>query len=178
VAYELHGLIGRTEPIAHAGVEVGLVPTTLPQGFAWIPGATADGEVPDVSETSAVRGLTLDLEWAALAASRVGPVAYVEVRSEGERQSRAAVVWVDGQLGFGPSTAVGDVDRALSPDRDPVAHALRLLGVRGAPGTDEVDALGIGRHRAVDAGQVTPPWGGAALRPEGSGTTAAGSSSG
>ena len=75
-----------------------------------------------------------------------GPVAYVEANFFGGIGAQRAIVWLAGELAFGP---VGDeVGRPSGPS--PISRALARLGVARAAALDEFDAVGLGRHRTTE----------------------------
>lgn len=155
VAYELHGLVGRIEPVAHAAAELGLVPVELSRGFALLPGPEPDPDAEDLPafDDLPLWWLDLDLEWAAVSASRVGPVAYVEAEFAQGAGSQAAVVWADGLIVLGPlrEDDAEHARRRVSLVDWPVNRALRRLEVPAETGADEFDTLGLGRYRDTDA---------------------------
>ena len=73
--------------------------------------------------------------------SRRAPVAYIETDFFGGVGRQSATAYVDGSAVYtGDSSAAG-----------PINEALRVIGVKTAQGTDEFDALGLGRLRSMDA---------------------------
>jgi hypothetical protein len=155
VSYEIHGLIGRGESVTHAAAELGVVPVALPQGFAFLPGAVPDADAGDALPTDdqPLWWLTLDLEWAAVSASHVGPIAYVEAEFARGLGCQASIVWEDGRIALGPLLE----DDEQAPSRRvplgqwPLNRALRHLQVQPGTWPDEFEALRLGRHRDTDS---------------------------
>lgn len=88
------------------------------------------------------------------AASRYGPIAYLEAEYVGGIGHQTAVVWLDCQTVYGPELLVpgepfpvssGDPSRA-----SPIVGALRYLGVEAVGRHDEFVVLGLGRHRSTE----------------------------
>ncbi|HEY6797991.1 MAG TPA: hypothetical protein VI248_25220 [Kineosporiaceae bacterium] len=155
MGYEIHGLIGRNEPVAHAAAELGVLPVALPQGFAFLPGTVPDVDAGDPLPTDEqpLWWLTLDLEWAAISASRIGPIAYVEAEFAHGLGSQAAIVWSDGQIALGPLHEDDEqaASRRVPLGQWPVNRALRHLSVQSGTCPDEFEALRLGRHRDTDS---------------------------
>ncbi len=92
--------------------------------------------------------LSTSLTKALSAASREGPVVYIETEYFGGTGSQAAAAFVDGEMVF----ADHDADTRDTKRRDgPINKALRLLGVPASGDRDEFDTLGLGRFRDVAA---------------------------
>jgi hypothetical protein len=67
-------------------------------------------------------------------------VAYIETEYFGGEGYQRAAVWSEGGLHLGPLDGAGSINRAL-----------RVLGVEAPPGQEEFDAVGLGRHRSLEA---------------------------
>ncbi|MGN9907786.1 hypothetical protein ACTMTJ_09550 [Phytohabitans sp. LJ34] len=79
-----------------------------------------------------------------------GPVAYVEADFWGGTGTQFAAVWEAGALVLGPIVD-GDDAPPVTVRRSAISQALRRLGVRAHGHIDEFDAVGLGRHRRVEA---------------------------
>ncbi|MGW0908366.1 hypothetical protein [Streptomyces sp. NPDC002853] len=81
--------------------------------------------------------------------STAGPVAYAEAEYFGGAGEQTAVVWDGGTIALGP---LHEPENTPSPPAgSPISQALRRLGVVAATGEDEFTAVGLGRHRSVEA---------------------------
>ncbi len=158
--YELHGIVGAPEvleplrdqyPHAHPvlldGAELALVPL-CEQLFHDIdlPGFTSG---PDWAFDRLSSGVAALLT----AASRVGPVVYLEADYAGGLGRQAAVAWLDCHVVYGPNVLLPDepfpVSTADPRSGSPIVQALRYLGVQGVGRADEFVVLGLGRHRST-----------------------------
>ena len=144
MSYVLSGVVAEHETLAMAE---GLVGVPLSEGMTLIPltaGFWKARHVPSLPLVDALeRGADVGAGfWRATAPfarlSTRSPVAYVEAEFWAGEGSQLSVVWRAGEVAQGPLYAP-----------DAISVALRALGVR-ALGSDEFDALGLGRHRAVD----------------------------
>jgi hypothetical protein len=139
MAYDLRAIIGRSDAVASVSHPAFADPVELAQGFALRPLRDRSGidafDADDVRERLA----------AALAPVSDGadPIAVVGIETFGGPSADCAVVWHGGRVIF--AEAVED-DAEMFPSQ----VAFRLLGVRAAPGLDEFDTLGLGRHRSTD----------------------------
>ena len=87
------------------------------------------------------------------AASRVGPVVYLEAEYAGGLGRQAAVAWLDCYVVYGPNVLLPDepfpVSTADPHSGSPIVQALRYLGVQAVGRADEFVVLGLGRHRST-----------------------------
>ena len=83
--------------------------------------------------------LSPQVETWARSISRDGCIAYIETEYIGGEGYERSAVWVDGKIALGPLDAPGAINGAL-----------RALGVRAAPGTEEFHLVGLDRHRTLD----------------------------
>ena len=132
MAYVISGVIARRETLATA---VGLAVVELPAGMALAPLARCFWEE---------RGADVGEEFWRVAEmfarlSLLSPVAYVEAEFWAGEGTQASVVWREG---FSHGRAL------YAPDA--ISLALEEIGVQ-ALGSDEFDALDLGRHRSVEA---------------------------
>jgi hypothetical protein len=104
----------------------GAVLCPMPQGFALMPVDALD------------EGFAAQL-------SLHAPVAFVSTEYFGGQGAQEARVWIDGQLALSLSDTT---DAPASWPDSPISRALRSIGVVAAPGQDEFDTLGLGRHRS------------------------------
>ncbi len=81
------------------------------------------------------------------ARSAHGPLAYVEADFFGGTGSQYTQVWDGGKSALGP-LLMNEADEP-PPDGSPISRALRHLGVVAA-GSDEFDAVGLGRQRETE----------------------------
>jgi hypothetical protein len=162
VLHELHALVAAPEvlePVVerypHArpslldGAELALVPI-CDELFASI-----DLEGFPVDPESGFARLSPGIAAVVTAASRRGPVAYLETDYVGDIGRQAAAVWLDCHRVYGPSLLVpGEPFPVAAPGAlvggSPVVEALRYLGVQGVGGRDEFVVLGLGRHRSTE----------------------------
>jgi hypothetical protein len=91
--------------------------------------------------------LTPELAAAAMTASVIGDVGYIEANFFGGDGNQACIVWRDGNVVFGPLRA--DDDEPPTPRlRDwPINQALRFFSVVAQPDRDEFDTVNLGRFR-------------------------------
>jgi hypothetical protein len=149
MAYVLRGLIGGQPAVGAAAARLGGVPVALGQGLLLLPGPVV-GEDEPVGVVEAVWwGLVERVAVDARAASRLGPIAYVEAEFFGGVGEQASVVWDHGEAVLGPMV------QEFSPGAPtamvgPINAALRWLGVTALVGRDEFDTLELGRHRHVE----------------------------
>ena len=158
--YELHGIVGAPEvleplheqfpharPVLLDGAELALVPlceelfhdidlTGFPIGPEWAFDRLSSGVAAVLT-----------------AASRVGPVVYLEADYAGGLGRQSAVAWLDCHLVYGPNVLLPDEPFPVSgPDPrsgSPIVQALRYLGVQAVGRADEFVVLGLGRHRCT-----------------------------
>ena len=83
------------------------------------------------------------------AASRRGPIAYLEADYVGDLGHQTAAVWLDCHLVFGPRLLVPGEDFPRD-GTSPFCGALRYLGVQAVGRADEFVVLGLGRHRETE----------------------------
>jgi hypothetical protein len=141
VAYTLQAIVGPKEALEGVTLRKA-VSCPLPQsqglivltkacreehGIAFLPLTDGGGAVPEAVAA------------ACSVASRRARVAYVEAELFGGSGCQASIVWDKGEITTGPSVGQHAINQALL-----------LLGVRTAPGQDEFDALGLGRHRDIE----------------------------
>jgi len=69
-----------------------------------------------------------------------GRIAYVEVEYFGNAGGQSAVGWQNGECNFGPKSSVAGI----------INEAARFLGDRATSGQDELDTLGLGKHRRTE----------------------------
>ena len=91
--------------------------------------------------------LSRGVQQLAIALSQAGPVAYVEAEYFGGTGGQASVVFEQGRMAAAP---LATQTRAPTTPSDPINTILRILGVERAPGLDEFDTVGLGRHRHTD----------------------------
>ncbi len=127
----------------------------LPQGFGMVPYRRAlQEELSSASPEN--KESTLSEFWDLSAqsvgwvqkASLSGQIAYLEIDLFGGVGERAAAVWEQGQLKWGP-------ERNQSGDKvelreNATNRALRIIGVQVNNEYDEFDALELGRYRRTD----------------------------
>jgi hypothetical protein len=158
--YELHGIVGAPEvleplheqfpharPVLLDGAELALVPL-------------CDELFHDID----LSGFPIGPEWAfdrlssgvaavLTAASRVGPVVYLEADYAGGLGRQSAVAWLDCHLVYGPNVLLPDEPFPVSSSDphsgSPIVQALRYLGVQAVGRADEFVVLGLGRHRCT-----------------------------
>ena len=124
--------------------------TELPFGLGIVPLSDRQFDrITDLKPGPYVDGfayLSARLTGALAAASRKGPVVYIETEYFGGTGSQAAAAFVDGELVLSGHCAV-----TSDPQRGdgPINRALRFLGVSGSGGRDAFDILGLGRFRDV-----------------------------
>lgn len=96
----------------------------------------------DYPEEAASALSTTDLAFA-LTASHLGPLAYVETDYTAAAGTQAAAFWTAGHLAMPPT--VVDTATALSrpPAFWPINAALRALGIRATPPSDEFTTFGL-----------------------------------
>lgn len=157
MAYVISALVGRPAPIGHAAAALGLPEVAIPQGFVLLPGPHPDEDDPaDASDRNTggqpFHSLASRLERAAITASSLGAIAYLEAEFFAGPGTQAAVVWDDGRVVLGPLQHDGDDPAPEQPPMSdwPINTALRRLGVRAGEGSDEFDALDLGRHRSTE----------------------------
>jgi hypothetical protein len=144
MAYVLSGLIARRETLATA---VGLVVVELPAGMALAPLARPFWEERGVASLPLIDAMEDGADvgeafWrvAEMFAqlSMQSPIAYVEAEFWAGEGTQASVVWREGKAAREPLYAPNAISRTL-----------KEIGVR-ALGSDEFDALDLGRHRSVE----------------------------
>lgn len=140
MSYELHAVVGPSAVIArlehpHLGAVVALT-----EEFSLRTVRPPDGGAPgDVDDVAELLGPTL------AAHSHGHPLAYVGISTfGGSVDANAGIVWADGV------EVHRDAIEDDSPEPLPSNVALRLIGVQAPGGSDEFDALGLGRHRSTD----------------------------
>lgn len=140
MAYQLHAVIGPAAVVAR--VEHAALGRAIALTEEWAmrvlrePDDVAATEPDDVAE---LLGPTL------AAHSHGHPLAYVGISTfGGSVDANAGLVWADGVEVF------RDAIEDDSPEPLPSNVALRLIGVQAPSGSDEFDALGLGRHRSTD----------------------------
>ncbi|MBK8691817.1 MAG: hypothetical protein IPN17_05800 [Deltaproteobacteria bacterium] len=145
MAYVISGVIARRETLATA---VGLVVVELRAGMALAPLARSFWEERGVASLPLIdameRGADVGEEFWRVAEmfaqlSLRSPVAYVEAEIWAGEGTQASVVWREGVSHGRPLYAP-----------DAISLALEEIGVQ-ALGSDEFDALDLGRHRSVEA---------------------------
>lgn len=145
MAYVISGVIARRETLATA---VGLAVVELPAGMALAPLARCFWEERGVASLPLIdameRGADVGEEFWRVAEmfarlSLLSPVAYVEAEFWAGEGTQASVVWREG---------VATDEPLYAPDA--ISLALEEIGVQ-ALGSDEFDALDLGRHRSVEA---------------------------
>ncbi|GAA4837454.1 hypothetical protein GCM10023201_28140 [Actinomycetospora corticicola] len=158
--YELHGIVGAPdvleplrEQFPHArpslldGAELALVPL-CEQLFH-------DIDLPDFTNGPdwAFDRLSSGVAAMLTAASRVGPVAYLEADYAGGLGRQSAVAWLDCHVVYGPDVLLPDepfpVSTADPHSGSPIVKALRYLGVQAVGSADEFVLLGLGRYRST-----------------------------
>lgn len=140
----------RFSAVISTGAAVDQLTATLPgaalelgQGLRLLYADPLDGDEP-VGDVSPVWSFLLErIEKAALSASALGPVAYVEGDYSGGHGWQSAVVWRDGSPVVGPLIS----DAAAGGGPAPVNEALRALGVVAATGLDEWETVQMHRVR-------------------------------
>lgn len=66
-------------------------------------------------------------------------IAYLETEYVGGEGFERAGVWSRGKIALGPLDGAGSINQAL-----------RALGVQPAPGIEEFELVGLGRHRSLE----------------------------
>jgi hypothetical protein len=144
--YELRALIGSNNSL-RAGTDhlKNRCVVELGSGLSMIPVTAelraelgAPGVEPRIRGFEELSAVVENLAWSL---STRSPVAYVEAEYFGGAGAQAAVVFESGQLVLGPLLEQ-DAGR-----KSPISCALHALGVHAAPGLDEFDTVGLGRHR-------------------------------
>jgi len=145
MAYVISGVIARGETLATAA---GLVAVELSAGMSLAPLTRSFWEERDVASLPLIFAMERGAEvgeafWrvAELFAklSLRSPVAYVEAEFWAGEGTQASLVWRDG---------VATSEPLYAPNA--ISLALKEIGVK-ALGSDEFDALGLGRHRSPEA---------------------------
>lgn len=149
VAYVLRGLIGGQPAIGEAAARLAGLLVALGQGLFLLPGP-AVGDAEPVGAVEALWwGLVERVALEARAASRHGPIAYVEAEFFGGVGQQASVVWHRGEAVLGPMAQ--ELPPGVPVVRvGPINAALRCLGVTTMDGLDEFETVGLGRHRHVE----------------------------
>ncbi|GAA4804613.1 hypothetical protein GCM10023200_47470 [Actinomycetospora chlora] len=159
--YELHGVVSGPEvaefltersshvrPVLLDGAELVLVPM-CPELAADI-----DLDGPPLDPADDFELLSRWMTAVLTAASRHGPVVYLETEYTGGVGWQSAVVWLDCHVVLGPDVLEsGDPFPAVTePGRggSPIVRALRYLGVEAVGRHDEFVALGLGRFRSTE----------------------------
>lgn len=155
--YVLEAVIAR-EPVLLALVERAGPATVvqLDQGFSMVPMTRAVNSAVAVDDGAELDGFSQAPAGFAdvlVACSAHGPLAYVEADFFGGVGSQYAQVWDAGRSVLGP-LVMEDADEP-PPGGNPISLALRHLGVV-ATGSDEFDAVGLGRQRETDD-WIDPP---------------------
>jgi hypothetical protein len=117
----------------------------LPQGFALVP--VVRELLVHTGPAELVRGfyfLTETFDAGLAAASRDGPLVYVETEYFGGAGGQAAAVYREGRRTFLAST---HDDCVVGDDPWPISTGLRQIGVVRSDAVDEFDAVGLDRHR-------------------------------
>jgi hypothetical protein len=83
---------------------------------------------------------------AAVAASTIAPIAYVEAEYFGGVGYQSVVLWQGGHIALGPMLAW-----QLPLSEMPINRVLRTLGVAKGDALDEFEAAGLGKHRSTEA---------------------------
>lgn len=142
MAHHLQAIVGAAAVVARA-TELGLThaPIPLAAGLAWVP--VPHDDLDRLAETTTLARSPWDDRFVQLggvlpailtALSAHGAVAYIETEYFG---------------GFGTQVATAFVRGARVLDCASVNDALRVLGVRAAPGRDEWDTVGLAAHRTM-----------------------------
>jgi hypothetical protein len=163
MGYYIQALISATptlEPIARVFQQARIV--RLSQGFALLP--ATHGFVEEVARAdlaSAERAfgqfefLTPSVAALATNASRISPVVYIETEYFGGIGAQAAIVWMNGEVVFGP-LITKNFDEGLqgvlvtSLSEGAINQALRSIGIARGEHADEFDALGLGQCRNTE----------------------------
>jgi hypothetical protein len=140
------GLIGEPTLLGKFSASTSLhKPCNLAQGLAFLP--LRDEDIydlisqPQTEFTEGFNYLSTQLSSVLAAASKEGPLAYIETEYFGGDGAQGAVVFSDGAIAFGPKSA----------EQGPINEALRMLGVTvSAPHSDEFQAVGLQRHRHTE----------------------------
>lgn len=152
--YELEAVIARAPVLRALNGRAKIV--QLDQGWSMLPMTRTVIEAMAVDGGAELDGFRVAPAGfgSVLAACSVhGPLAYVEADFFGGVGSQAAQVWDGGKSVLGP-LLMDDADEP-PPGGSPISRALRHLGVVAA-GSDEFEAVGLGRQRETDD-WVDPP---------------------
>lgn len=141
----LYALIASGAAADHLAVHLHLPPHDLGQGFRLFHANSYDGDELAGDTGPAWHFLIERVADVALDASCAGPVAYVEADFQGGGGFQSAAVWRDRQMVLGPLSS-GVVYCSALVSTGPANVALRLLGYRAEPGTDEWETARL-RHR-------------------------------
>jgi hypothetical protein len=115
---------------------------TLTQGLAMAPIVYKDYSQHSVEPFCNLSTALFEL---AFKLSATGKIGYFEIETFGDLGERAAVLWENEQIVFGPVFA----EDSSFVDASDVSNALfSLLGVRRTSLQDEFDALGLGSYRS------------------------------
>jgi hypothetical protein len=125
----------------------------LSQGFGILPitdqfyNELPDPQHPDMTDNRFLY-LGPKLDQIGKSFSVKAPLAYVETEYFGGTGYQGAVVWVNGQIIFGPAI-MGDIEdfQIVDLPDNAINIALRKLGVLKGDRHDEFDAIGLGKHR-------------------------------
>jgi hypothetical protein len=143
MAYVLNAFIGSAETLKNQVLQLPNTKlVTLTQGLAMAPIVYEDYSQNSVEP---FWNLTKDLFELGFKLSAIGSIGYFEIETFGGPGERAAVLWKNGQIVFGPVFA----EDSSSVDASDVSNSLfSLLGVQKAGFHDEFDALGLGSYRS------------------------------
>ncbi len=152
--HDVQALIARSEGLA-AGVKdvasARLCP--LVQGFALLPITDAlareladHASDPAVEPPEPMRGCPHGLYALAIEVSRQTSVAFMTTFYFGGQGGQDALVWDKASLVFSPASE----GYKQGWPNGPVSQALRTIGVIAAPGLDEFDTVGLGKHRETE----------------------------
>ena len=159
--YELHAMVASPEALAPIVDRFRHIRPTLLDGgdLALVPVcgelfAEIDLEGFPVDPESGFERLSSGLAAVLTAASRYGPIAYLETDYTGGLGWQTAAVWLDCYPVFGPSLLRRDepfpVAEGPMLGGSPIVQALRYLGVQSVGRYDPFVVLGLGRHPSTD----------------------------
>ena len=152
--YVLEAVIARESVLRSLNLPARIV--QLDQGWSMLPMTRAVIDAVAVEGGAKLDGFSqapAGFEAVVVAGSAHGPLAYVEADFFGGAGSQYAQVWDGGKSVLGP-LLMDEADEP-PPGGSPISRALRHLGVV-ATGSDEFDAVGLGRQRETED-WISPP---------------------
>ncbi len=152
MGHSINGFVARHDALITAALD-------LPQarvcaansGFAFLPLTKAVASWDDpATEYTYLDRLTAPMAAWAIRHSRTFPIAYIQTDYHGGTGSQSALVWRDGDVGFGPVETADTYEQVTPLLEGAINRAVRLLGVERGHARDEFEALGLNRHRDND----------------------------